>query len=107
MIFLLFFRTEVPDQLVVLDPQLAAVDQNYTRILQRYKVGFLVDHLLEAGITVFSVSGSSRDTRWVFWWTISWRPVKQYFPCPDPPEIQGGVFVDHLLRAGLRCIWIL
>ena len=63
MIFLLYFRTEVPDQMVVLDPQLAAVDQNYTRILQRYKVGFLVDHLLEAGKTVFSVSGSSRDTR--------------------------------------------
>jgi hypothetical protein len=31
-------RTEVPEQLVVLDPGLAAVDENYVRILQRYKV---------------------------------------------------------------------
>ena len=31
------FRTEVPDQLVVLDPNMAAVDENYVRILQRYK----------------------------------------------------------------------
>ena len=29
------FRTEVPDQLVVLDPNMAAVDENYVRILQR------------------------------------------------------------------------
>jgi hypothetical protein len=34
----LFLRTEVPEQLVVLDPGLAAVDENYVRILQRYKV---------------------------------------------------------------------
>ena len=54
-----------------------------------------------------TIPGYYRDIRWVFWWTISWRPVLQYFPCPDPPEIQGGVFVDHLLQAGLRCIWIL
>ena len=31
------FRTEVPEQLVVLDPNMAAVDENYVRILQRYK----------------------------------------------------------------------
>ena len=31
------FRTEVPEQLVVLDPNLSAVDENYVRILQRYK----------------------------------------------------------------------
>jgi hypothetical protein len=31
-------RTEVPDQLVVLDPTLSAVDENYVRILQRYNV---------------------------------------------------------------------
>ena len=29
------FRTEVPEQLVVLDPNMAAVDENYVRILQR------------------------------------------------------------------------
>ncbi len=34
-------RTEVPEQLVVLDPGLAAVDENYVRILQRYKVKVL------------------------------------------------------------------
>ena len=28
----------MPEQLVVLDPGLAAVDENYVRILQRYKV---------------------------------------------------------------------
>ena len=33
----LLFRTEVPEQLVVLDPGLSAVDENYVRILQRYK----------------------------------------------------------------------
>ena len=32
---LLQFRTEVPEQLVVLDPNMAAVDENYVRILQR------------------------------------------------------------------------
>ena len=31
------FRTEVPEQLVVLDPNMASVDENYVRILQRYK----------------------------------------------------------------------
>ena len=30
-------RTEVPEQLVVLDPNMASVDENYVRILQRYK----------------------------------------------------------------------
>ena len=34
---LLQFRTEVPEQLVVLDPNMAAVDENYVRILQRYR----------------------------------------------------------------------
>ena len=33
----IFFRTEVPEQLVVLDPNMASVDENYVRILQRYK----------------------------------------------------------------------
>ena len=33
----LLFRTEVPEQLVVLDPGLSAVDENYVRILQRYR----------------------------------------------------------------------
>ena len=33
----LVFRTRVPDQLVVLDPTLSLVDQQYVRILQRYK----------------------------------------------------------------------
>ena len=31
------FRIEVPEQLIVLDPNLAAVDEAYVRILQRYK----------------------------------------------------------------------
>jgi len=31
------FRTEVPEQLVVLDPTLSSVDENYVRILTRYK----------------------------------------------------------------------
>ena len=31
------FRIDVPEQLIVLDPNLAAVDQAYVRILQRYK----------------------------------------------------------------------
>ena len=31
------FRTEVPEQLVVLDPGLSAVDENYVRIMERYK----------------------------------------------------------------------
>jgi hypothetical protein len=31
------FRTEVPEQLVVLDPTVAATDGNYVRILQRYR----------------------------------------------------------------------
>ena len=31
------FRTEVPEQLVVLDPTMAARDENYVRILQRYR----------------------------------------------------------------------
>lgn len=31
------FRTEVPDQLVVLDPNLSLVDHQYVRILQRYR----------------------------------------------------------------------
>ena len=34
---ILFARTEVPEQLVVLDPNMASVDENYVRILQRYK----------------------------------------------------------------------
>ena len=34
-LLLLQFRTEVPEQLVVLDPNMAAVDENYVRILQR------------------------------------------------------------------------
>ena len=38
------FSTEVPDQLVVLDPNLAAVDDQYVRVLQRYK-----DLLRESG----------------------------------------------------------
>lgn len=47
------FRTEVPDQLVVLDPNMAAVDENYVRILQRYKellknAGSMEDSDLEA-----------------------------------------------------------
>eukprot|EP00095_Tigriopus_kingsejongensis_P011852 maker-scaffold493_size155937-snap-gene-0.21 protein:Tk11852 transcript:maker-scaffold493_size155937-snap-gene-0.21-mRNA-1 annotation:"general transcription factor 3c polypeptide 1" len=33
----LSFRTEVPEQLVVLDPNLSLVDHQYVRILQRYK----------------------------------------------------------------------
>ena len=33
----LAFRTEVPEQLVVLDPNLSMVDKQYVRILQRYK----------------------------------------------------------------------
>ena len=33
----LAFKTEVPDQLVVLDPSLSVVDHQYVRILQRYK----------------------------------------------------------------------
>ena len=33
----LAFRTEVPEQLVVLDPNLSLVDKQYARILQRYK----------------------------------------------------------------------
>ena len=33
----LSFHTEVPEQLVVLDPKLSAVDEQYVRILQRYK----------------------------------------------------------------------
>ena len=33
----IFARTEVPEQLVVLDPNMASVDENYVRILQRYK----------------------------------------------------------------------
>ncbi len=33
----LIFRTEVPDQLVVLDPNLAMVDNQYVRVLQKYK----------------------------------------------------------------------
>jgi hypothetical protein len=33
----LIFRTEVPDQLVVLDPNLAMVDDQYVRVLQKYK----------------------------------------------------------------------
>ena len=36
-LLLLQFRTEVPEQLVVLDPNMAAVDENYVRILQRYR----------------------------------------------------------------------
>ena len=40
----LHFSTEVPDQLVVLDPNLAAVDDQYVRVLQRYK-----DLLRESG----------------------------------------------------------
>ena len=33
----LTFCTEVPEQLVVLDPTLSAVNENYIRILERYK----------------------------------------------------------------------
>lgn len=33
----LAFHTEVPEQLVVLDPKLSVVDEQYVRILQRYK----------------------------------------------------------------------
>ena len=31
------FCTEVPEQMVVLDPNLTLMDQTYVRILQRYK----------------------------------------------------------------------
>ena len=34
---------QVPDQLVVLDPNLAAVDDQYVRVLQRYKVRRIID----------------------------------------------------------------
>ena len=33
----LVFSTQVPEQLVVIDPTLSTVDQQYVRILQRYK----------------------------------------------------------------------
>ncbi len=33
----LAFATQVPEQLVVLDPKLSSVDQQYVRIVQRYK----------------------------------------------------------------------
>ena len=33
----LLFQTEVPQQVIVLDPNLAMVDEQYVRILQRYK----------------------------------------------------------------------
>ena len=45
----LWFQTEVPEQLIVLDPNLAAVDQAYVRILQRY-VPILVDPDVSWGV---------------------------------------------------------
>ena len=41
------FRIEVPEQLIVLDPNLAAVDQAYVRILQRYKALLRNAHNME------------------------------------------------------------
>ena len=42
------FRIDVPEQLIVLDPNLAAVDQAYVRILQRYKALLRNAHNMEA-----------------------------------------------------------
>ena len=66
------FRTEVPEQLVVLDPNMAAVDENYVRILQRYKellknAGSMEDSDMEVmrspGKQVTSSSLFTRDER--------------------------------------------
>ena len=68
------FRTEVPEQLVVLDPNMAAVDENYVRILQRYKellknAGSMEDSDMEVmrspGKQVTSSSLFTRDERTV------------------------------------------
>ncbi len=49
----LVFSTQVPEQLVVLDPSLSTVDQQYVRILQRYKELLRNSGGLDAEVRVF------------------------------------------------------
>ncbi len=48
----LAFTTEVPEQLVVLDPNLCMVDHQYVRILQRYKELLRNSGSMDAEVTI-------------------------------------------------------
>eukprot|EP00094_Tigriopus_californicus_P009796 TCALIF_09445-PA protein Name:"Similar to Gtf3c1 General transcription factor 3C polypeptide 1 (Rattus norvegicus)" AED:0.03 eAED:0.04 QI:37/0.71/0.62/1/0.85/0.87/8/0/1945 len=64
----LTFRTEVPEQLVVLDPNLSLVDHQYVRILQRYRELLKVSGSSEVETFEFSErsndEGESSSAQW-------------------------------------------
>ena len=58
----LAFKTSVPEQLVVLDPNLSAVDHQYVRILQRYKELLRNSGVMDSDdLRVMEGGGKARD----------------------------------------------